>query len=74
MLEELKKEGIKEAKDLAEFTKEMWKQVTDNLKHPGDQMKNPVKEANKNHATVPQTLFLFRAKAYKRLLKASKLM
>eukprot|EP00957_Ditylum_brightwellii_P091758 6987235-Ditylum_brightwellii.AAC.1 len=73
-LEELKKEGIKDAEDLAEFTKEMWKQVAGNLKHLGGWMKNPDKEANKNHAAVPQTVFLFGAKMQKRLLEASKLM
>eukprot|EP00957_Ditylum_brightwellii_P028418 2145755-Ditylum_brightwellii.AAC.1 len=73
-LEALKKEGIQEAEDLAEFTKETWKQVADNLKCPGSQMKNPDKEADKNHVTVPQTPYLFGAKTQKRLLEASKLM
>eukprot|EP00957_Ditylum_brightwellii_P039376 2978260-Ditylum_brightwellii.AAC.1 len=50
MLEELRREGIKEAKVLAEFRKETWKQVADNLNHPGGWMKNPDKDANKNHA------------------------
>eukprot|EP00957_Ditylum_brightwellii_P161585 12302624-Ditylum_brightwellii.AAC.1 len=31
-------------------------------------------DANKNYATVPQTLYLFGAKMQKRLLKSSKLM
>eukprot|EP00957_Ditylum_brightwellii_P048435 3675702-Ditylum_brightwellii.AAC.1 len=73
-LEELRKEGIKETEDLAEFMKETWNQIADNLKHMGGQMKNPDKDANKNHGTVPQTLYLFRTKKQKRLLKASKLM
>eukprot|EP00957_Ditylum_brightwellii_P138576 10562471-Ditylum_brightwellii.AAC.1 len=73
ILEELRKEGINKAEDLAKFTKEMWKQVADNLKHPGGWMKNPDKDAEKNHATVPQTPYLFGVKAQKRLLEVSKL-
>eukprot|EP00957_Ditylum_brightwellii_P206959 15350789-Ditylum_brightwellii.AAC.1 len=37
-------------------------------------MKNPDKNTNNNHAMVPQTLYLFKAKTQKRLLEASKLM
>eukprot|EP00957_Ditylum_brightwellii_P134450 10250222-Ditylum_brightwellii.AAC.1 len=37
-------------------------------------MKNLDKDANKNCAIVPQTLYLFRAKMQKRLLDTSKLM
>eukprot|EP00957_Ditylum_brightwellii_P023030 1738087-Ditylum_brightwellii.AAC.1 len=74
MLVQLGKEGIKEVEDLAEFNKDIWKQVAENLKHPGSWMKNTVKEANQNHATVPQTPYLFGARTQKRLLKASKLM
>eukprot|EP00957_Ditylum_brightwellii_P154777 11779694-Ditylum_brightwellii.AAC.1 len=73
-MEELGKEEIKDVKDLAEFTKDTWKQVADNLKRSGGQMKNPDIKANKNHDTVPQTLYLFGAKKQKRLLKASNLM
>eukprot|EP00957_Ditylum_brightwellii_P165873 12628757-Ditylum_brightwellii.AAC.1 len=51
MLEELRKEGIKDAEDLTKFMKGTWKQVADNLKCLGGWMKNPDKEANKNHAT-----------------------
>eukprot|EP00957_Ditylum_brightwellii_P027539 2081874-Ditylum_brightwellii.AAC.2 len=47
MLVELGKEEIKEAKDLAEFDKELWDQVADNLKCLGGQMKNLNKDANK---------------------------
>eukprot|EP00957_Ditylum_brightwellii_P162985 12410664-Ditylum_brightwellii.AAC.1 len=54
--------------------KETWKQVLDNLKHPGGRMKNPDNRADKNHARVSQTLYLFGAKMQKRLLKASELM
>eukprot|EP00957_Ditylum_brightwellii_P060795 4615636-Ditylum_brightwellii.AAC.1 len=73
MLVELRKEGIKEAEDLAKFDKDTWKQVTENLKHPGGWMKNLDKDTNKN-STPPQTLYTFRAKLQKRLLEASKLM
>eukprot|EP00957_Ditylum_brightwellii_P204172 15338009-Ditylum_brightwellii.AAC.1 len=73
MLVQLGKEGIKVVKDLAEFSKEIWKQVAENLKHPGGRMKNPDRETNQSHATVPQTLYLFGARTQKRLLKASEL-
>eukprot|EP00957_Ditylum_brightwellii_P143879 10963725-Ditylum_brightwellii.AAC.1 len=73
-LVQLRKEGIKEVEDLAEFSKDIWKQVTENLKRPGGQMKNPDKNPdNDNPPTVPQTLYLFRARTQKRLLKASEL-
>eukprot|EP00957_Ditylum_brightwellii_P047045 3572331-Ditylum_brightwellii.AAC.1 len=62
MLEMVKKEEIKKAKDLAEFTKERWKQVFDNLKSQGGRIKNLDNRAKKNHAMVSQTLYLFRAK------------
>eukprot|EP00957_Ditylum_brightwellii_P004402 334194-Ditylum_brightwellii.AAC.1 len=61
-MEELEEEGINEVKNLAEFTKGTWKQVVDNLKCPGDWTKNLDSRANKNHATVPQTLYLLGAK------------
>eukprot|EP00957_Ditylum_brightwellii_P012988 981462-Ditylum_brightwellii.AAC.1 len=70
---QLGKEGIKEVKDLAEFSKEIWKQVAENLKRPGGWMKNPGRETNRSHATVPQTLYLFGARTQKRLLEASEL-
>eukprot|EP00957_Ditylum_brightwellii_P152731 11625672-Ditylum_brightwellii.AAC.1 len=74
MLAQLEKEGIKEVKDLAEFSNNIWKQVAENLKRPGGWMKNPDREANQSHAMVPQTPHLFRPRTQKRLLKASKLM
>eukprot|EP00957_Ditylum_brightwellii_P129689 9893064-Ditylum_brightwellii.AAC.1 len=74
MLEELEKEGIKEVEDLAGFNKETWKQVVDNLKCLGGWMKNQDSRADKNHATVPKTLYLFSAKIQKKLLKASEMM
>eukprot|EP00957_Ditylum_brightwellii_P055826 4229582-Ditylum_brightwellii.AAC.1 len=36
-------------------------------------MKNPDREANQSHATVPQTPYLFGARMQKRLLEASEL-
>eukprot|EP00957_Ditylum_brightwellii_P127094 9689307-Ditylum_brightwellii.AAC.1 len=74
MLKQLGKEGIKEVEDLAEFNKDIWKQVAENPKHPGGWMKNLDKGTNMNHAMVPQTLYLFEARRQKRLLEASKLM
>eukprot|EP00957_Ditylum_brightwellii_P158997 12101843-Ditylum_brightwellii.AAC.1 len=72
-LAQLGKEGIKDVEDLAEFSKEIWKQVAENLKHPGGWMKNPDREINQNHSAVPQTLYLFGARTQKRLLEASEL-
>eukprot|EP00957_Ditylum_brightwellii_P165025 12564095-Ditylum_brightwellii.AAC.2 len=34
-LVKLGKEGINKAEDLAKFDQEIWKQVADNLEHPG---------------------------------------
>eukprot|EP00957_Ditylum_brightwellii_P036239 2745333-Ditylum_brightwellii.AAC.1 len=49
-------EGIKKVEDLAEFSKENLKQVTENLKRPGGRMKNPDKvHGNDNPSTIPQT-------------------
>eukprot|EP00957_Ditylum_brightwellii_P143769 10954707-Ditylum_brightwellii.AAC.1 len=60
-LVELGKEGIKEAKDLAKFDKDMWKQVAESLNRLGGKMKNLDKEVEKT-SMVPQTLYLFGAK------------
>eukprot|EP00957_Ditylum_brightwellii_P068323 5186836-Ditylum_brightwellii.AAC.1 len=49
-LVQLGKEGIKEVEDLAEFSKDIWKQVAENLEHPEGWMKNPDREANQSHA------------------------
>eukprot|EP00957_Ditylum_brightwellii_P066453 5044828-Ditylum_brightwellii.AAC.1 len=74
MLAQLGKEGTEELEDLAEFGKEIWKQVAENLKRLGGGMKNPDrKKDNENPATVPQTPYLFGARMQKRLLKASEL-
>eukprot|EP00957_Ditylum_brightwellii_P050413 3823093-Ditylum_brightwellii.AAC.1 len=60
-LAQLGLEGIKKVEDLAEFSKENWKQVTENLKHPGGGMKNPDKvHGNDNPSTIPQTPYPFR--------------
>eukprot|EP00957_Ditylum_brightwellii_P066010 5006098-Ditylum_brightwellii.AAC.1 len=72
-LVQLGKEEIKKVKDLAEFSKEIWKQVVENLKRPKGQMKNPDREIDQSHAAVPQTLYLLRARTEKRLLEASEL-
>eukprot|EP00957_Ditylum_brightwellii_P166562 12678617-Ditylum_brightwellii.AAC.1 len=74
MLVQSGREGIKEVEDLTEFNRDIWKQVAENLKHRGGRMKNLDKDANTNHALVPQTLFLFGARMQKRLLEVSKLM
>eukprot|EP00957_Ditylum_brightwellii_P089767 6837127-Ditylum_brightwellii.AAC.1 len=53
-------EGIKKMEDLAEFSKDNWKQVAENLKRPGGRMKNPDKEhGNDNPSTIPQTPYPF---------------
>ena len=51
MLAQLGQEGIKKVKDLAELSKDNWKQVAENLKCPGGQMKNPDKEKGNNNPT-----------------------
>eukprot|EP00957_Ditylum_brightwellii_P110590 8434780-Ditylum_brightwellii.AAC.1 len=49
-------EGIKKVKDLVEFSKDNWKQITENLKHLGGRMKNLDKrKGNNNPSTIPQT-------------------
>eukprot|EP00957_Ditylum_brightwellii_P007553 571442-Ditylum_brightwellii.AAC.1 len=74
MLVQLGKEGIKELEDLAEFSKEIWKQVAENLKRMGGWMKNLDKKKDINNLSmVPQTLYLFGARIQKRLLEASEL-
>eukprot|EP00957_Ditylum_brightwellii_P119960 9155009-Ditylum_brightwellii.AAC.1 len=74
ILVRLGKENINDLEDLAEFSKEIWKQVVDNLKHLGGWMKNPDKEKDSNNPpTVLQTPYLFRARTQKRLLEASEL-
>eukprot|EP00957_Ditylum_brightwellii_P169227 12880378-Ditylum_brightwellii.AAC.1 len=71
MLVQLGKRGIKEVKDLAEFNKDIWKQVVENLKHPGGWMMNPDRESDQSHTMVLQTPYLFGARTQKRLVEAS---
>eukprot|EP00957_Ditylum_brightwellii_P160399 12210555-Ditylum_brightwellii.AAC.1 len=53
-LVQLGKGGIKEVEDLAEFSKEIWKQVAENLKRLGGWMKNlDKKQDNNNPPMVP---------------------
>eukprot|EP00957_Ditylum_brightwellii_P125270 9548673-Ditylum_brightwellii.AAC.1 len=42
-LAQLGLKGIKKVEDLVEFSKDNWKQVTENLKRQGGRMKNPDK-------------------------------
>eukprot|EP00957_Ditylum_brightwellii_P079027 6010557-Ditylum_brightwellii.AAC.1 len=73
-LAQLGLEGIKKVEGLAEFSKDNWKQVTDNLKRPGGRMKNPDKvHGDNNPSTIPQTLYPFRVRMQKRLQEASEL-
>eukprot|EP00957_Ditylum_brightwellii_P126940 9677447-Ditylum_brightwellii.AAC.1 len=73
-LNQLGKEDIKDLENLADFSKEIWKQVVENLECLGGWMKNPDKKKdNDNPSMVPQTLYLFRARTQKRLLEASEL-
>eukprot|EP00957_Ditylum_brightwellii_P063125 4791679-Ditylum_brightwellii.AAC.1 len=75
MLIQLGHRGIKKVEDFAEFGKENWKQVAENLKCPGGRMKNPDKEhSNENPSTVAQTLYPFGVRTQKRLLEALELM
>eukprot|EP00957_Ditylum_brightwellii_P088172 6715721-Ditylum_brightwellii.AAC.1 len=74
MLFQLGQEGTKMVKDLAEFSKENWKQAAENLKRPGGWMKNPDKKQDENNPpTIPQTPYLFGVRMQKRLLEASEL-
>jgi hypothetical protein len=74
MLAQLGLEGIKKVEDLAEFSKENWKQVTDNLKCPGGWMKNTDKvHGDNNLSTIPQTPYPFGVRTQKRLQEASEL-
>eukprot|EP00957_Ditylum_brightwellii_P034973 2651001-Ditylum_brightwellii.AAC.1 len=72
MLVKFGKECIKDAKDMAKFDNDTWKQAVDNLKHPGGWLKNLDKDSSKD-STVPQTTYVFGAKMQKRLFKAYKL-
>eukprot|EP00957_Ditylum_brightwellii_P072881 5538917-Ditylum_brightwellii.AAC.1 len=61
-------EGINKVKDLAEFSKDNWEQVAENLKRLRGWMKNPdKKKGNDNPSTIPQTPYLFGVKTRKRL-------
>ena len=74
MLTQLGLEGIKKVEDLAEFSKDNWKQVAENLKRPGGQMKNSDKvHGNDNPSMIPQTLYPFGVRSQKRLQEASEL-
>eukprot|EP00957_Ditylum_brightwellii_P001281 100561-Ditylum_brightwellii.AAC.1 len=74
MLAQLGLEGTKKVEDLVEFSKDNWKQVTENLKPLGGRMKNPDKvQGNDNPSTIPQTPYPFRVRMKKRLLEASEL-
>eukprot|EP00957_Ditylum_brightwellii_P094906 7228142-Ditylum_brightwellii.AAC.1 len=75
MLTHMGHKGIKKVEDLAEFSKDNWKQIAENLKRLGGQMKNPDKEAgNDNPSTIAQTLYSFGVRTQKRLQEASELM
>eukprot|EP00957_Ditylum_brightwellii_P174122 13257388-Ditylum_brightwellii.AAC.1 len=54
-LVQLREEGIKEVEDPSEFSKEIWKQVAENLKCPGGWMRNlDKKKDDSNPSTIPQ--------------------
>jgi hypothetical protein len=79
-------EGIDEVDDLAEYDKESWVVLAQNLKKPTGRIPNPdhvpalagadpadVAAANAIPATIPQPPFVFGAKTQKRLLVASEI-
>eukprot|EP00957_Ditylum_brightwellii_P140884 10731745-Ditylum_brightwellii.AAC.1 len=73
-LAQLGLEGIKKVGDLAKFSKDNWKQVAENLKRPGGQMRNPDKvHGNNNPSTIPQTPYPFGVRTQKRLQEALEL-
>eukprot|EP00957_Ditylum_brightwellii_P138919 10589163-Ditylum_brightwellii.AAC.1 len=74
MLAQLGLEGTKKVEDLAECSKDNWKQVTENLKRLEGQMKNLDKvHGNDNPSTIPQTPYPFGVRAQKRLQEALEL-
>eukprot|EP00957_Ditylum_brightwellii_P087537 6663960-Ditylum_brightwellii.AAC.1 len=74
MLAQLSLEGINKVEDLAEFSKDNWKQVVEILKCPGGWMKNPDKvQGNDNPSTIPHTPYPFRVRTQRRLQEASEL-
>eukprot|EP00957_Ditylum_brightwellii_P047124 3578547-Ditylum_brightwellii.AAC.1 len=73
-LDQLGLEEIKKVEDLAEFSKENWKQVTENLKCSRGWMRNPDKvPGNNNPSKIPQTPYPFGVRMQKRLQEASEL-
>eukprot|EP00957_Ditylum_brightwellii_P048898 3709976-Ditylum_brightwellii.AAC.1 len=66
---EVSKETLaQKVKDFAEFNKDNLKQVAENLKCQGGQMKNPDKEkGNDNSSKIPQTLYPIGVRTQKRL-------
>eukprot|EP00957_Ditylum_brightwellii_P013619 1027487-Ditylum_brightwellii.AAC.1 len=59
-LAQLGLEGIKKVKDLAEFSKDNWKQVAEKLKRLGGRLKNSDKvQGNNNPSMIPQTPYPF---------------
>eukprot|EP00957_Ditylum_brightwellii_P008535 647530-Ditylum_brightwellii.AAC.1 len=74
-LTQLGHKGIKIVEDLAEFSKDNWMQVAENLKRSGGRMKNLDKEhGNDNPPMIAQTPYPFGVRTQKRLLEASELM
>eukprot|EP00957_Ditylum_brightwellii_P094381 7186381-Ditylum_brightwellii.AAC.1 len=62
-LTQLGHEGIKKVENLAQFSKDNWKQVAENLKRQGGWMKNLDKEhGNDNPSTIAQTPYPFRVR------------
>eukprot|EP00957_Ditylum_brightwellii_P125216 9545097-Ditylum_brightwellii.AAC.1 len=73
-LAQLVQEGIKKVEDLAEFSKDNWKQVVEILKRPGGRIKNPDnKKSDDNPSMIPQTPYPFGVRTQKRLQEALEL-
>ena len=66
---QLAEEGIETIQDLAEFNKDTFAQVLENLRKPGGRIPNPDPNAPQG-STIPQPPFTFGAKSHRRILAA----
>ena len=66
---QLAEEGIASVQDLAEFDKDTFAQVLENLRKPGGRIPNPDPNAPVG-STIPQPPFTFGAKLHRRILAA----
>lgn len=65
-------EGIASPNDLENFDKDTFEQVVDNLRKPGDRIRNPDRNAPAG-STIPRPPYIISAKSLKRLLETADL-